>query len=207
MDIILGFDPGGVGAFGWCVACDMGVLPLEIIASGVESDARSAVEACVQRIPSGQAPLAAGIDAPLVWSRSGGRTCDRRLRSVIGAAGAPNVAGTVQAINSLRGACLVQGVLAAVELRERFPDLVISEAHPKALRWLLGEAKAVSATPEHVRDAVLSAFSGWAALHRPSDWTDLYSLDPGAYRPIAGLLVYFMPIPPANNVLHPTGAW
>ena len=43
-------------------------------------------------------------------------------------------------INSLRGACLVQGALVAYLLHKRFPYITITESHPKALLYLMGIA-------------------------------------------------------------------
>jgi len=63
--------------------------------------------------------------------------------------GAQNVHGTVQAVNSLRGACLVQGILTAILLRQRVPEIHVSESHPKAVLWLLG-----AATPENPPAAI-----------------------------------------------------
>jgi hypothetical protein len=41
--------------------------------------------------------------------------------------------GTVQSVNSLRGAVVVQGILLAMRLRERAPAVAITETHPEAL--------------------------------------------------------------------------
>jgi hypothetical protein len=56
------------------------------------------------------------------------------------ARGAKTPSGTVQQLNSPRGAVLVQGLVAAMLLRERVHGLPITETHPKALLWLLGTA-------------------------------------------------------------------
>ena len=45
--------------------------------------------------------------------------------------------GTVQQLNSLRGAALVQGLVAAMLLSQRVHGLPITETHPKAVLWLL----------------------------------------------------------------------
>ena len=135
--------------------------------------------------------------------------------------------GTVLHVNSLRGACLVQGMTAALLLRRRAPELPISEAHPKALLWLLGLAtkgrrpRAVSfdrlaplllrperrqSDCEHERDAALGTLSAWAMVHRPSDWEDLSCLDEERITPLCPPPFYWMaravnvgsPTPPAR---------
>ena len=194
MAVLLGFDPGGKGSFGWCVAYDNSVLPLQIVASGVSNHAASAVATCLSALPAAHDVLAAGIDAPLMWSRSGRRSADVRVRNAIRKAGAPHVGGTVQEVNSLRGACLVQGFLAAIELREHFPGLPLTEAHPKALRWLCMEAREFISSSEHERDAALSAFTAWALINRPLGWSDLYAEKANSYPLVSMPLSYFMPI-------------
>ena len=137
---------------------------------------------------------AVGIDAPLYWSREGSRRSDLAVRDAIRKAGAPHAAGTVQDVNSLRGACLVQGMLAALKLREIYPDLLITEAHPKALLWLYPTSKHVMGRSEHERDALLAALAAAAAVRSEAGWRDLLLEEPDAYSPISSPLHYFMPI-------------
>ena len=78
---ILGFDPGGKGKFGWSICrVSNGQLqqPLE---TGLADDAWDALLKVKQELgrysPSGNPPvLAAGIDAPMFWSKRGNRTVD-----------------------------------------------------------------------------------------------------------------------------------
>jgi hypothetical protein len=44
----------------------------------------------------------------------------------------------VQSANSLQGVVLVQGIMFAARLRERYQGVLITEAHPKALLRFLG---------------------------------------------------------------------
>src|SRR6185437_12924393 len=73
----------------------------------------------------------------------------------------------VQAANSLRGAALTQAAMFVARIREHYPNLPVTESHPKALlkaccasswptftqryaiRWESGD--------EHVRDAAIAA--------------------------------------------------
>jgi hypothetical protein len=148
-----GADPGGKGAFGVAKLYEDGAFATKTVSHADEAMEWLEAEPC-----------GAGIDAPLWWSsgKSGDRKADQFLRTRY------NInSGTVQTANSLRGAALVQGVMLSIRLRERFPELPITEAHPKAL------LKALCLTPEkaaalyklglplpcneHERDALLAA--------------------------------------------------
>lgn len=198
MEFLLGLDPGGAGNFGWCIAAHSDRLPVAL-ASGLSDSAPQAIASALDEIPAGGVLVAAGIDAPLFWSRTGNRAADHRVREALRGTGAPYRSGTVQNLNSLRGACLVQGMLAGLELRERFPTLPITEAHPKALRWLLPEVATITAGSEHERDAMLAVVSAWAVLKQFSDWSDLLAGEPDAYSPIRPPLVYWMPHTPKDG--------
>ena len=158
-----GADPGGANAFGVALLHDDATFDTHVV-----SCADEAVEWLIER----KADIsAAAIDAPLWWSsgKGGDRMADCYLRKTYKIS-----AGTVQAMNSLRGAALVQGVMLAIRLRERLPPLSITEAHPKALLKALKIDTATSdqtwrdlvnlfglrgdePNTEHERDAVLAA--------------------------------------------------
>ena len=74
--------------------------------------------------------MGVGIDAPMWWSasRGGGRKADEKLRKRYGIS-----SGTVQSVNSLKGAALIGGALLASRVRQEFPGTRITESHPKAL--------------------------------------------------------------------------
>lgn len=149
----IGADPGGHNNFGIAV--------IEQNGQAISRTVSSALEALewLEDVPS-----AAGIDAPLWWSaaKSGWRRADHFLRQRYGLS-----SGTVQSANSLRGAALVQGALFAELIRARYPNIGVTESHPKALSIALGlEASdelflafGVHAAPrnEHERDAVIGA--------------------------------------------------
>lgn len=211
MNVVFGFDPGGVGAFAWSVCELSSELPLRVLGSGIAPHAQAAVAAALAHNSQAEV-VGAGIDSPLFWAPNGDRLADKRVRCALVQAGCPTAAGTVQHVNSLRGACLVQGVMAAHELRRARPSVVISESHPKAALWLLGVASkirtcaAVTAVDiddlhtevllatEHERDAALGALSAWAAVTRPTEWVDLLADEPAGYFP-AGPASYYMPDP------------
>ena len=141
---ILGFDPGGKGKFGWAI-CKVSHGQLQRpLKTGLADDACGALLEVKQELghysPSGHLPvLSAGIDAPLSWSKKGDRTVDLILRQQLKATNFPasKLGGTVQTGNSLRGACVIQGLLLAKYLNETGWGLTITESHPRALLHLL----------------------------------------------------------------------
>jgi len=201
MKAVLGFDPGGKGTgkgeFGWALLEDADALPLRLLGRGLARHAEDALARASVFIEESRTEIAAiGIDAPLTWV-SAGRVVDAEVGA--------------QQINSLWGACLVQGWLIAKLAEERFPDTRISESHPKlVLRRCFPHmtrpiAKAVNSSEigtlvsghfdsPHTRDAALSALSGWAMLHLRQDWEDLACLDPQAHTWLK-TSAYWLPVP------------
>lgn len=209
MALFLGFDPGGAGAFGWCVA-DGTNLPLQIVARGVALHAQDAVQKA-QAITAGRPIDGVGIDAPLFWRIDGDRNVDQFVRNEIVRRGARG--GTVNSVNSMRGSCLVQGVLAGMLTRQSLGGHIkLTESHPKAALWLLGIA--VPGTPtsaihlgqlqtyfvgntqgasDHERDAAIGALSAFAMTASLQGWHDLVPLEANPVTPIQGQLAYWLP--------------
>ena len=194
MGTFLGFDPGGIGAFGWAILAGE-QLPLCLVGRGIADHAQGAFNAAMKSADKSSIK-AVGIDAPLYWSAEGDRRADQIVRKAITKLGSSG--GTVNAVNSLQGACLVQGMLIALMCREALaPGTPISEAHPKALLWLLGEANAehhpkeikmsvlkkyvvgngIEDASEHERDATLGAVTAFAAIAQLPGWEDLYQVE------------------------------
>ena len=133
----MGFDPGGIGEggrFGWSV-CQADKYGLRCLKTGLAIDARDALCQVDNEMAGNQEVLAAGIDAPMFWGFRGYRVIDRKIQQVLKDNCKPSE--TVIHVNSLRGACSVQGVLLGKYLHETYPDLQITETHPTALRYLL----------------------------------------------------------------------
>lgn len=209
-NLLLGLDPGGENSFGWCVSENTEHLPVSILRCGVASHAQEAVDAALR--PHGADRIVgAGIDAPMFWTPGGDRKVDKLLRQNIRRRGGPT--STVMSVNSLQGACLVQGVLAAHLIQKRFPDARVTEAHPKALLWLLGLANAGrppidvsssalsrflvfgnSTISEHERDAALGAVTAWAMLHASEGWRDISKDETCAMHPWDKPVSYWMPV-------------
>ncbi|MCY4101512.1 MAG: hypothetical protein OXF46_11445 [Rhodobacteraceae bacterium] len=93
-----------------------------------ESSVDNAVCKIFSEIPENNV-LGMGIDAPMWWSSKlgGGRKSDILIRK--------NVIekSTVLSGNSLSGAALIGGMLLALRIREKYPQVKITESHPKAL--------------------------------------------------------------------------
>ena len=207
--IILGFDPGGRENFGWSI-CHASPDDLTLLRSGLSSDAQGAFATVTDTIRSLGVPgnpqvLAAGIDAPMFWSAAGDREADRALRSAL-PFGQKNL---VMHVNSLQGACLVQGVLLGKALHERYGGggFRITESHPSALFQVL---KAQGRSPEledievllegvedneqHQADATICAYAGWSMLQGSPGWQDLYCLEPRPVQPLGTPVSYWMPL-------------
>lgn len=175
--IWLGADPGGSGAFG------VAILERDIVTSRVVSSVDEAIKFFRGHVGNDR-PSAVGIDAPLWWSSgpSGGRKVDSLLRLRYSLSG-----GQVQAPNSLRGAAVLQAAMLIVRLREAYPDISVTETHPKALLsgvfggsfTTFARKFGLSSTPktEHERDAVIGATAARQAWSTDRAWTNDLSLD------------------------------
>lgn len=213
-DFYLAFDPGGEGAFGWAVARRVRDGAPDLVATGCAPNAAVAIANSGRVLGASGVPVAAGIDAPLFWTTTGKRRADHTVRRELHAQGAPSPGGTVQSLNSLRGACLVQGVAAATLLRRRWPGVAITETHPKALLWHLGLASrdraassiTLDALPEllatslrhvteHERDAAISCAAAYSFTQRLPGWRDLVVDETDLLPVVPGAVSYWMPVP------------
>ena len=204
--IILGFDPGGRGNFGWSICETTSGKLKKPRETGLANDAWHAMEQVKKALTDDDTVLAAGIDAPLFWSKRGNRTVDGDLRE--------SLRGSCQkirvlAVNSLWGSVLVQGLLLAKHIRKEWKDVKITEAHPTALCCLVRN----SGQPEleemvdhvttnlagDVRDATLSAVAAWAMLHKPCGWSDLSLKEQRRVQLIDPPVSYWMPIPSSSS--------
>jgi hypothetical protein len=141
--VVLGFDPGGGRSFG------AAVLSRSEFAATTVGCVRDALAWAIERCGD-QVPVAAGIDARLHWSDepSGWRPADRALRAAY-----PRVRSSVVSPNGLFGSMTVGGMALAFRLRERWPDLVLNETHPKVLHSAL--------TGQHDRPEQAQSATDW----------------------------------------------
>ena len=169
--LVAGFDPGGKSGnkFGWCVA---EFRPWRVIAANGASCADDAFCRASQAVEThGGRLVAAGIDAPLTWARNGGqRKADKHVQQW----------GTASGVNSLWGACLVQGFLLAKVLEEKHPKCLITETNPKALLNCVSAAREAlegawkEGESEDVRDAIVSAWAAAQASESGRGGVNLY---------------------------------
>ena len=189
----VGADPGGIGSFGIAFLNRDGRLCCETVSS---------VDQAVKRIEAKGEPLGLGIDAPMWWSarEGGGRKVEEVLRRRYMLS-----SGTVQTANSLQGAALVGGALLACRVRRSFPNVRITESHPKALMlaFNLGEkdfAKeyglSVAWENEHERDAAIAAVCAREGFEGrwPGDFAkERYDLEEDPEKYWLGPMRYFWP--------------
>ena len=211
MEIYVGFDPGGKGRFGWAICSPEGER-LRVLNAGNAEHAQNALLVVKSQLPSQTTITGAGIDAPLFWVANGVRNSDLLVRNAIKKLGAKSPGGTVQQLNSLRGACIVQGPLIAKLLMDEFPSVAITETHPKALLFLLGLANKKNPPgdistenlsdyihvdagkySEHERDSVLGAMASWISMKQKDEWRDLVQDEQGIMVPFDYKPAYWMP--------------
>jgi hypothetical protein len=196
--IVAGFDPGGRQAVGWCVVDD---VQNAVLSHGVTSNASDAVEAAAATSPA--PPVAVGIDAPLFWRRKGDRRVDQFVRRKVRTQGGRPQ--SVVSINSLRGSCLVQGLLLAMLARARWPGAIVSESHPGAVRACAQGLPIPTFPPgahpgPHERDAAAASLSATAANGGLPGWTDLSAFEVDMIAPIAPAPSYWFPSSPAIQI-------
>lgn len=123
----VGYDPGGNGAHG--------LAALEVAAGrpvAVRVETLPDVEAVLRRIEAVDGLVGIGVDTLTCWSTgpSGWRPADRWLRARY-----PEVQRSVASPNTLYGSMSLSGMAVLVALRQSCPDLLVTETHPKVLRW------------------------------------------------------------------------
>ena len=208
-------------------------------------DAITQVQAAIEaQYPEGNfVVVAAAIDAPLLWNKRGDemgyrradndlrntiRDAVREVRNAFKSAADPDrramsrlfsalvdLSKSVEPANALYGAVLMQGLIVAKHLREKW-DLMITETHPKVFRHLLSCVNqpqlAEMVTPltadlppqdqhncesQHEIDATLGAMAAWTAIRCRYDpqWRDLYRGDLNLFNPSGIRVSYWMPMP------------
>ncbi len=197
---VVGYDPGGNCKHGFARAT---IRDGKIVC--VTTDTLRTAEEVVRSILGGEKPLGIGIDTLTCWSTgcSGWRPADCWLRKQY-----PAVRGSVVPPNSLFGAMCLNGMAVLVAVRRAFPDIFVTETHPKVLYYALfeephdyqganesvmdkrlSELLDVNVQPEtdHEWDAAISILPVIRGLH--GAWQDLHAL----------------PTAPGERLIHPCG--
>ena len=193
--IFLGFDPGGIDAFGWCVLYANECKEVEYVAGGICSNAREAINMAEKN--TDRPPAGIGIDSPMYWSPAGDRAADRLVRKQVIAADGSS--GTVGHVNSLRGACLAQGVMVGCLARQIWDGVPITESHPKALLRVWPDVSSFTSgfalQNDHERDAAIGAYSALAWFSQTHGWRDLRQFEEDPFDLIdAPPPVYWFPV-------------
>ena len=209
VDVFLGFDPGGVGNFGWSVCQPTaGGEELRIKETGVGNNASHVLERVKHYLKSKglqERVCAAGIDAPLFWNETGAdREVDKLIRKRLPAAkkGMQQIANKNSVI-SVRGrnmwaGLLMQGPLLANLLRQKFA-IPITESHPGALAYLDNRMRGLiidlpSDDRAHERDATFAAYAAWRMSELDPKWRNLFCEERNRILPLGTPVSYWMPI-------------
>lgn len=184
---IVGYDPGGNGS--------QGVAKLSISASqctAIEVCTLDTAEDVISWIDEVDDLIGIGVDTLACWSTgsSGWRAADIWLRKRY-----KEIHQSVVSPNGLYGSMGLNGMAVLVSIREKRPDLPISETHPKVLYWALQHKKYdytngaremdldlsdrlginVRTANDHEWDAAVSALAALRGMQR--QWThDLFRL-------------------------------
>jgi hypothetical protein len=147
--IVPRYDPGGRGAHGGAVVSKQPDGTISVKVTTMSSVAQIFAWYTDQSVT---APFAAGIDTLLSWpthNEAGWRAIDSYLRETY-----PLIAKSVISANGLYGAMCLNGMSLAMKLRERWPDIILNETHPRCfithsrirntntmIRWSLGSGR------------------------------------------------------------------
>lgn len=124
---VIGYDPGGDGKHGLARATVRAGNIVDCATETVDT-----VEKVVASILSTAILLGLGVDTLTCWGTGphGWRPADRWLRHRY-----PEVQKSIVAPNSLYGAMSINGMAALVASRQEFPDVFVTETHPKVLYY------------------------------------------------------------------------
>lgn len=149
---VIGYDPGGNGAHG---------VARMILAQGeaqqVETKTLVSAEKVIEFIENTPNIIGLGVDTLTCWStgESGWRPADRWLRKAY-----PAAQLSVVSPNGLYGSMGLNGMATLVTLREKHPELFITETHPKVLYRALSGQKYDYVTGQDVMDQYLVSALG-----------------------------------------------
>jgi hypothetical protein len=187
--VIVGYDPGGNDSHGVAeLHFDDGRV------TALSTKTLHTAERVIETIERLSSLVAVGVDTLTCWGTgvSGWRPADRWLRRQY-----KDVQGSVMTPNGLFGSMGLNGMAVLIAARARFPDVLITETHPKVLCWCMTAKKhnypgvnaamdkalgravgiPVASATEHEWDAALSAFAALEGYTRR--WQrDLHALAP-----------------------------
>jgi predicted nuclease with RNAse H fold len=184
---ILGYDPGGNSSHGVAVAkFNDGTL------INIEIQTLSTAESVIEYAETIQDLKIIGVDTLTLWStgKSGWRPADRWLKLKY-----KEITHSISSANSLFSSMSLNGMSVLVSLRAKFPELEITETHPKVLFYELSKTKydyvtnskamdellgellnsPIATKNDHEWDAIISVYAAFMA--QTGHWTNnLHSL-------------------------------
>ena len=153
---VFGYDPGGNDKHGFASAK---------LRDGKVHDLTTKTccnaEEVVESILTAEDPIGIGIDTLTCWStgRNGDRPADRWLRREF-----PRAEKSVVSPNSLFGAMSVNGMAVLIAVRKEFPDICVTETHPKVLYHYLSSGKEYDYEDPVKRLAMNESLSKWSDI-------------------------------------------
>lgn len=150
--LIAGYDPGGNDGHGLAFAC-FRAGECEKVCIETHRNAQSVID----RLEGFGQLSAIGIDTLAAWSTgdSGWRVADLWLRRTY-----KKIHSSVVSPNGLFGSMGLNGMATLISLRQKYPDLVVTETHPKVLYWALSQTKYNYAESRTDMDTKLSKWLG-----------------------------------------------
>ena len=130
---IVGYDPGGNGAHGVAKLSIRGGQPKSLVTRTLQT-----AEDVISYLEHLSAIIAFGVDTLTCWSTGLGawRPADRWLRHHY-----VEVRNRIIAPNGLRGSMGLNGMAVLMAVKLKFPNVLITETHPKVLYWHLSRQK------------------------------------------------------------------
>jgi len=130
---IVGYDPGGNN--------DHGLALIKYDNSEIQDvniSTHSTAYSIIAAISDSDNIIAMGIDTLTCWSTgpSGWRPADRFLKNKY-----PEITNSIISANSLHGSMVLNGMSVIIKIKALFPNIHISETHPKVLYFELSKKK------------------------------------------------------------------
>lgn len=198
---VVGYDPGGNGKHGVAQATVRdGVIECVITRT------LDRVEDVIEWVTCAETLLGLGVDTLTCWGTgsSGWRPADRWLRGRY-----PEVVGSVLAPNSLHGSMSVNGMALLVTVRRAFPDIFVTETHPKVLyHALCKKCYAFEGPNESVMNGCLGRLLGVEVVpENEHEWDAAISILPVVLRLQGSLLrdLHALPTCADEGLVHPCG--
>lgn len=199
--IVVGYDPGGNSAHGFAELRVEGGTAAKLSTATLDT-----AEDMIARVERLSSVLALGVDTLSFWGTgtSGWRPADLWLRRQY-----KPVQHSVISPNGLFGSMGLSGMSVLISARRRFPDVPITETHPKVLYWLLRGKKYDYEYAKREMDAVLARSLGTQAAPVTEHEWDAAISAPAALEGVAGRWthgLHKLPVNTGQRTVAPCGS-